>query len=41
MARGLLKQDRIHFTFEGYYLVGDLLFNALMEGYVNYLIKEN
>lgn len=41
MARGLLKQDRIHFTFEGYYLVGDLLFNALMEGYENYLIKEN
>jgi lysophospholipase L1-like esterase len=41
MTNGLLKRDRIHFTFEGYYLVGDLLFNALMEGYENYLIKEN
>jgi lysophospholipase L1-like esterase len=41
MARGLLKQDRIHFTFKGYYLVGDLLFNALMEGYEHYIIKEN
>lgn len=41
MARGLLKRDRIHFTFEGYYLIGDLLFNAMMEGYENYLIREN
>jgi len=41
MARGLLKKDRIHFTFDGYYLVGDLLFNALMEGYENYLMREN
>jgi lysophospholipase L1-like esterase len=41
MARGLLKRDRIHFTYEGYFLVGDLLFNALMEGYENYIIKEN
>jgi len=41
MARGLLKRDRIHFTREGYNLIGDLLFNALMEAYENYLIAEN
>ena len=41
MARGLLKRDRIHFTREGYNLIGDLLFNAIMEAYENYLIAEN
>lgn len=40
-ARDLLKKDRIHFTREGYNLIGDLLFNALMEAYENYLIAEN
>ncbi len=40
-ARGLLKNDRIHFTTEGYNLIGDLLFNALMEAYDNYLIGQN
>lgn len=30
-AAGLMKPDRIHFTPEGYDLLGDLLFNALMD----------
>ena len=40
-ARGLLKNDRIHFTMEGYNLIGDLLFNAIMEAYDNYLKLQN
>lgn len=33
---GLAKQDKVHFTEEGYALAGDLLFNALMGKYVEY-----
>ena len=33
---GLAKRDKIHFTEEGYAIIGDLMFNALMAGYVNY-----
>lgn len=36
-AAGLAKRDKIHFTEEGYDLVGDLLFNALMDKYVEHL----
>lgn len=39
-ARGLLKNDRIHFTTQGYNLIGDLLFNALMEAYDNFLMTQ-
>ena len=34
---GLAKKDKIHFTEEGYTVVGDLLFNALMAKYVDHL----
>lgn len=34
---GLAKRDKIHFTETGYDLVGDLLFNALMDKYMNHL----
>lgn len=34
---GLAKRDKIHFTEKGYDLVGDLLFNALMDKYMNHL----
>lgn len=34
---GLAKRDKIHFTEAGYELVGDLLFNALMDKYVEHL----
>ena len=34
---GLAKRDKIHFTEEGYAVVGDLLFNALMGKYVEHL----
>ena len=30
---GLMKKDRIHFTNEGYVLVGDLLYNAIDKNY--------
>lgn len=33
---GLAKQDKVHFTEEGYALAGDLLFNALMDNYLEY-----
>jgi len=36
---GLAKRDRVHFTKEGYILVGNLMFNALLESYVNHLDK--
>lgn len=34
---GLAKKDKIHFTEEGYAVVGDLLFNAFMAKYVEHL----
>ena len=34
---GLAKRDKIHFTEEGYAVIGDLLFNAFMAKYVEYL----
>ena len=34
----LVKNDKIHFTREGYILKADLLFNAIMKSYDNYLI---
>ncbi len=36
-AAGLAKRDKVHFTETGYDLVGDLLFNALMDKYVEHL----
>lgn len=36
-AAGLAKRDKIHFTEEGYSLLGDLLYNALMEKYIEHL----
>ena len=32
--KGLARNDRVHFTPEGYYVLGDLLFNALMDSYM-------
>lgn len=37
LKRGLMSNDRIHFTAEGYRLQGALLFNALTKGYNNYI----
>jgi len=37
LKRGLMGNDRIHFTAEGYRLQGTLLFNALAKGYNNYV----
>lgn len=34
---GLAKRDKVHFTDQGYLLLGDLLFNALMDGYSEHL----
>jgi lysophospholipase L1-like esterase len=36
---GLMKSDRIHFTREGYLLIGDLIFNSLMDRYEQYLLN--
>lgn len=33
----LMAKDRIHFSAEGYNLLGDLLFNALMEAFEDYI----
>lgn len=33
----LAKRDKIHFTRNGYYLVGDLLFDAIIKSYGDYL----
>ncbi len=34
---GLAASDRIHFTRAGYTLIGDLLFDALLKGYLNHV----
>ena len=36
-GEGIAKSDKIHFTNSGYALIGDLLFNALMERYMEHL----
>ena len=33
LSAGLARPDRIHFTPEGYTILGNLLFNALMDAY--------
>ncbi len=38
---GLTKRDKIHFTKEGYLLIGDLLFDAIMKSFGNYLELSN
>ncbi len=37
----LMANDRIHFSSEGYQLLGDLLFNAVMQSFENYLQKQS
>ena len=34
---GLAQRDKVHFTKEGYELVGDLMYNALMQRYIEHL----
>lgn len=34
LGKGLMRPDRIHFTAEGYRLIGDLLYNAIMTDYL-------
>ena len=36
----LAKKDKIHFTTAGYTLLGDLLFNALMDNYMEHLNRK-
>ena len=40
---GLAQRDKVHFTKDGYILIGDLLFNALIERYIEHIDfnKEN
>lgn len=38
---GLAQKDKVHFTHDGYRLMGDLLYNALITSYIEYLqVKE-
>lgn len=39
MKNGLGKTDRVHFTTSGYKLMGDLLFEAIIKTYEQYLIR--
>ena len=34
---GLAKKDKVHFTNEGYMLLGDLLYNALITRYIEHI----
>ena len=36
---GLAQKDKVHFTREGYQLMGDLLYNALITDYIDHLNK--
>ena len=38
-SAGLSQRDKIHFTESGYEVLGDLLYNALMDRYVEHLMK--
>ncbi len=38
---GIAQKDKVHFTSSGYALIGDLLFNALMEKYTEHLKHKN
>ena len=38
LKENLMKKDHIHFTREGYQLVGDLMYNAIVD---DYFIKRN
>ena len=38
---GIAQKDKVHFTSAGYALIGDLLFNALMEKYTEHLKNKN
>ena len=37
---GLAKRDKIHFTDEGYTIIGDLLYNAFMAKYIEHLRRK-
>lgn len=37
VASSLMQKDHIHFTRAGYHLIGDLLYNAVIEEYLNYI----
>lgn len=37
---GLARRDKIHFTDEGYAILGDLMFNALMDKYMEHLRRK-
>ncbi len=39
-AAGLAQSDKVHFTAKGYRYLGDLLYNALMYSYMDYLKME-
>jgi len=39
-TNGLAKKDRVHFTREGYELLGNLFFSAFIKSYENYLLKK-
>ena len=36
---GLAQPDKVHFTLQGYALIGDLLYNALIDRYIEHLIN--
>ncbi|MBQ3709783.1 MAG: hypothetical protein II887_03680 [Bacteroidales bacterium] len=38
---GIAQPDKVHFTSSGYMLIGDLLFNALMEKYTEHLKRNS
>ena len=37
---GLAQHDKVHFTVKGYRYLGDMLYNALMQSYIDYLGRE-
>jgi lysophospholipase L1-like esterase len=40
LRNGMMKRDKIHFTASGYRLMGDLMFNAMMYKYGEYLASK-
>ena len=36
VSQGLMQNDRVHFTNEGYNLIGDLIYNAIINDFTDY-----
>ncbi|MGN1236085.1 MAG: GDSL-type esterase/lipase family protein, partial [Bacteroidaceae bacterium] len=41
VSQGLMQSDRVHFTNEGYNLIGDLIYNAIIDDFTDYQLHKH